>query len=71
MIAVNSICPICQDTNLVDISECLIRDTDIVLHENEDYKHVQRGRLQLLAHTRHNVELEHELPSSYCLEKVA
>lgn len=68
MITMNCICPICDSANLVEISELLVRDTDIVLHENDDYKHIQRGRLQLLVHTRRNVEMEHELPHSYELE---
>jgi len=65
---VNYHCPICLGHNLVEISELLVRDSDVILHENEDYKHLVRGRMHLLVHTKENVEHEHELPSSYVLE---
>lgn len=64
-------CPICEAMDLVDISEQLIRETDVILHENEDYKHVIRGRINLLVHTKPNVDAEHKLPSSYLFGNLA
>jgi len=57
---VNYICPICSATNLVEINECLIRDTDKVLCENESYKHLQRGHIHLFVHTQENRMAEKE-----------
>lgn len=64
-------CPICSSNDLVEINESLIRESDILLHENEEYQHLLRGRINLLVHTKNNVNAEHLLPSSYTFDKLA
>jgi hypothetical protein len=53
---------------MIDIKGCLIKPDDIVLHSNDEYQHIVRGRLNLLVHTESNIEAEKLLPSSYQLD---
>lgn len=55
-------CPICEQTNLVEINECLVRSTDEVLCINENYQHLKRGHIHLLVHTKENLLAEKEEP---------
>lgn len=41
-------CPMCNRNDLVEISERIVRDTDIILCSNEYYLHLKRGHTHLL-----------------------
>jgi len=44
-------CPICDQENLVEMDQSLIRFTDDTVCENEYVLHLRRGRIDILVHT--------------------
>lgn len=48
-------CPLCGSSNLVEISEELIRESDVIICENEWFIHLRRAYNDLLVHTKKSV----------------
>lgn len=54
-------CPICDQENLVEMDQSLIRSSDEVLHENERFIHLRRGRIEIIVHTELSLSEEPKL----------
>lgn len=61
LLTVLHICPICAQTDLVEMAERLIRSSDEVLHENEYFTHLRRGRIDIIVHSRLSLAEEPKL----------
>lgn len=56
-------CPICDQENLVEMDQSLIRSTDETICENEHVLHLRRGRIDIIIHTEFAI-LEEKAVSS-------
>jgi len=54
-------CPICDQENLVEMDQSLIRFTDDTVCENERFIHIRRGHIEIIVHTELSLSEEPKL----------